>query len=280
MTNATQTGFQSDIRDILCDMQDAMNSINQSKLIAPLSDWHKETQQGIILQSWEKLAALTGNHDLALQKGFDMPQHLLDLPRNTKDTPENQDLRSAMLQVLEAADAINNPSTQDSEHDTAIQQHDQANRQRLALAWQRIAVSTGNCRLALQQEPRQPIVPFKNMRTDPLRDLGVAAVHLEPALALYRSVMADPDSPENPDRLREAEEQARLAYLILWTISQSLQGHQQDPRDQQVTRCCQQTINRLNHHRQRATHAMGLPLPQPRDLSVFTLDQPNPKSPA
>ena len=35
---------------------------------------HDETQQGLILQAWEKLALLTGNHDLARESGFEIPQ--------------------------------------------------------------------------------------------------------------------------------------------------------------------------------------------------------------
>ena len=33
---------------------------------------HDETQQGLILQAWEKLALLTGNHDLARENGFEI----------------------------------------------------------------------------------------------------------------------------------------------------------------------------------------------------------------
>ena len=35
---------------------------------------HDETQQGLILQAWEKLALLTGNHDLARKNGFEISQ--------------------------------------------------------------------------------------------------------------------------------------------------------------------------------------------------------------
>ena len=45
---------------------------------------HDETQQGLILQAWEKLAILTGNHDLARKNGFEISQP--DMP-NTGGLP-------------------------------------------------------------------------------------------------------------------------------------------------------------------------------------------------
>ena len=266
------TSIQSDVRNTLCDMQDALDSIDNPPIMPQsIRDLHNETMAGSILRAWERLAALTGNHDLALNQGFEMPQHLLDLPRRTPATPADHALRSAMLEAVQAADAINNSDDQEPNADTTLQ-HNREARTRLALAWQQMAVGTGNCRLALQEEPRQPIVPFRDLGPDPLRALGVASVHLEPALALYRAVQADPESPDNPDRLLQAQEEARLAYFVLWTIVQSMQDYQNDPRDHQVTAACQQSINRLNRHQQRAAHAMGLTPPQPRDLSVFAFE--------
>ena len=40
---------------------------------------HDETRQGLILQAWEKLALLTGNHDLARENGFEISRP--DMPK-------------------------------------------------------------------------------------------------------------------------------------------------------------------------------------------------------
>ena len=53
---------------------------------SPTPAGHDETQQGLILQAWEKLALLTGNHDLARKNGFEIPQ---------PDTPQTGGLSTA-----------------------------------------------------------------------------------------------------------------------------------------------------------------------------------------
>ena len=70
--NAANQEIRQSLQQVLTAADQIGNAPEHPR--SPTHVRHDETQQGLILQAWEKLALLTGNHDLARESGFEIPQ--------------------------------------------------------------------------------------------------------------------------------------------------------------------------------------------------------------
>ena len=229
-----------------------------------------ERQQGEILLAWERLAALTGHHDLAENAGFELPETLTRLPRRQGTPgPEAQELRQHLLEVLEAADSIN----QHEGDDALLQEHNERLRERITLAWKRLAISTGNHRTLLTEDEEQPLVNFLILGQDPLRLLGAAAFHLEASLSGYRALQEGP-SPSPDNLLQMAEHNGRMAHRFLWAVTDL--GNTDEKRRETLRACCCRGQSELNQARRQAHRRLGLEPPPTGTPGRWTQTEPRP----
>ena len=162
------TSQQPDLPTELANIRRAALMVNHEGAPGETT-WHhnNELQQGEILLAWEKITALTGHQDIALQNGFEMPQHLRDLPQAPQGALRREEIQQALRELLQAADDINDPQTPDDQ----LEDHNGLTAQRVLQAQQQLAVLTGQHRMALLNHPEQPLVPVAQLGDDPLRIL-------------------------------------------------------------------------------------------------------------
>ena len=219
-----------------------------------------DVQQGQILLAWERLTDLTGNHDLALNAGFEMPGELLQIPRcqEREKSPERDRLRQDLLEILQAADEITT-CDQDSRPDTTG--HIQRVRERILNAWESLAHRTGQHIMAIRHSRLQPVIPFDQIH-EPYQALGVAAFHTGNATTQYRLSLADYNKSDGRERYNSAEQDASLAHRVLFVIHN--ETAQQHPTAPKIRKCAREMNNWLTQERAQAARTLGIN-PPPRE---------------
>ena len=250
------TPYPRDTLETLLKVREAAAAINRQENgpDPALLEQHNEKQRGEILLAWERLAALTGNHDLAENAGFELPETLTRLPRRQEAPgPEDQELRKRLLEILEAADSINQHGGNDA-------------REKIILAWKRVALSTGNHQTLLTEDEEQPLVDFILLGQDPLRLLGAAAFHLEASLSGYRNLQEGPrPSPDN--LLQQAEHNSRMAHRLLWAVTDL--GNTDEKHGETLRACCERGQSELNQARRQAHRRLRLEPPPDRNTQAL-----------
>ena len=193
---------------------------------------HDETQQGLILQAWEKLALLTGNHDLARESGFEIPQ---------PDMPNTGGLSTGGL----STGGLSTGGLSTGGLSTG-------------------GLSTGALSAAwIELQRNQPVIPLHQLR-DPFQAMGTAMCHIGSATLQYGLIQDLPSRCGNAERYLRAENDARIAHAILHrTYTYLASSH---PRGPEIRKHCRLANLWLTRDRSRAARALGIdPPPEPSD---------------
>ena len=260
------TPQQPDLPAELANIRHAALMVNHEGTPGETS-WHhnNELQQGEILLAWEKLTALTGHQDIALENGFEMPQHLREMPRAPQGALRREEIRQALTELLLAADDINSPQTPDDQ----LEDHNGSAAQQVLQAQQQLAVLLGQHRMALLNHPEQPLIPFAQLGEEPLLILGVAALHAEEALQDYQQAARNPQNPPAQQHWNDAELNGRLAHRLLWL---DLQVPADSPeRARTLRNHCRNTQKRLNQAREHTARQLGMEAPEERSTGRVEL---------
>ena len=222
---------------------------------------HDERQQGNILLAWERLAALTGNGDLPAGAGLEMPGDLAAMPVLPARTRETREIRKALGKIREAADRINDHRALESGDTAALREHNEARKDEMRLAWERIAILTGYGMTVLLEGGLQPEVPFHTLRHAPLYAMGIMALHGQRALQEYAAARAETGETRALERHSAAEREALLAHRLAWLLLQEAAGNR---HENTIRGFCQDSHRLIERTRRAGMRALGLRLPRSR----------------
>lgn len=256
--------------------------------------WHNERQQGEILRRWERIAALSGEHGIAMEAGFEMGPELMEMSGSHEPPEERAKLQKALSAVLEAADRINHPpedttgghrpaGEMNAAQETAramIQavdgpkkvqqqetdrQHNDAMRELLLEAWENLAHAAGRHLTAIRMGRQQPVVPFGKIRNS-WEALGVAAFHAGSAELDYGMIRAFPEGRDHRERYESGERDARIAHHVLHWIHEELAHGERNEHAPEIRKYAREMNILLTRERARAAVHLGMePVPWESD---------------
>ena len=288
----TQT--RNSLENALLVMHRHIREINSPRGGETAREHNQRCQVGTLLLG-ERVAALLGEHQVPLERGFAMAQELLDLPGSERSQEDREPLQELLARILDTADRIGETEqTQrdgDAQHETlrtmlqAVDaQHetlrtmlqavdgpkvtsvpeDHRRQQELLDLWERLAHLTGNHAIELRLGREQPALPLGELH-DPVTALGVAALHAGQAVQACTFIREFPRDPLREEVRQQAERDARLAHLALHWTTRRMENPDEEQRAGILTAA--REINLwLTGERARTARELGItPIPQESD---------------
>ena len=238
-----------------------------------------------MLESWERLAAHTGNGDMTFSAIYRREEALRAMPDGWEQGPERRRLRELLSQLLENIREMNVPlpgKTPEPPSYAELLGSQKLPRPGRTLpdagegiqeAWGRLTALLGHGRMALEHAREQPVIGFDSMGRDPFRAMGIALVHLETAGERYQLIARHPEVNGRTEIFEQAERESRLARQVLWLIHHDLaENNGVRNRDEGEHRAITEFIRRYA----RACHEE---LAEARRAAMLVLGQPQADEP-
>ena len=243
-----------------------------------------------MLESWERLAAHTGNGDMTFSAIYKREETLRAMPDGWEQGPDRKKLRELLAQLLENIREMNTPPPGSRPEPTSYA--DLLGPERLPRtakllpdteegireSWGRLTALLGHGRMALEHAREQPVIPFDVMGRDPFRAMGIALVHIETAGERYQLIARHPEVEGRTAIFEQAERESRLARQVLWLIHHELADNngisdrrEHDAMTAFIRRYTGACRDELADARRAARLALGRPQagePGPEDLDI------------
>ena len=270
MTQVNEGYRQADIRTELAEIAKELRDLREDRNQGRDGEERHHACGVRMLEHWGRLAAFTGNADLARQAGVKLSDQMQAIPPSWRSGPSRVELRAQLGRLLEGVRGIRNGTEENADGQTG---EDAGSQDELGSAWDQMAELLGHGRMALEQAREQPVVRYNEIGHDPYRALGVALFHAENAMERYRIIAKSPGIRGVDAMHSGAERETRLAHRVLWLVTQETRDDRgaRAPEDKRtMARFIQRYAGRrhteMAEARRDAAAVLGLPEPASQGL--------------